>query len=268
MFDLASCKRPFTQYPLFFDWGELDWLKNSIIVVILILSVLGIRWILGQLRCKRWFSNRKNLFLLAGATATLLLLLSVADKGLTMFLPADTGTKTDAIVILGRGTEFGILRADVVAKLWQAKRAPLVFHSGMGDTPRAIPLLKKKGIPRQALDGENCSMTTPENAIFTAAILKARGIKSIILVTDGPHMQRSILDYTDEGFNVIPITSPIPTNMSSLDKSFLIFREYLFLTLASIRRVFHGERPHDLDTPELAKLVQQAKEYGKQRRLS
>lgn len=268
MFDLPSCKRPFTQYPLFFDWGELEWLKNFIIIFILLLVVLAIRWILQQPRYKRWFSNRKNLVFLTGVTVTLLLLLSVVDKGLTLFLPADPGTKTDAIVILGRGTEFGILRVDVAIKLWQAKRAPIIFHSGMGDTPRMLSLIEKKGIPRQALDGENCSMTTPENAIFTAAILKPQGIKSILLVTDSPHMQRSILDYTDEGFTVIPYTSPIPSNLSFMDKSFLIFREYLFLTAASIRRVFHGNRPHELDTPELAKLVKQAKEYGKQRRLS
>jgi uncharacterized SAM-binding protein YcdF (DUF218 family) len=267
MFDLPTCKRPFTQYPLFFDWGELNWIRNLIIVFILILLGLAIRWIVQQPRCKRWLSKRTNLVLLTAVTASLLILLSVADKGLTLFIPADNGRKADAIVILGRGTEFGILRTEVVAKLWQAKRSPLVFHSGMGDTPRALPLLEKKGIPRQALDGENCSMTTPENAIFTAAILKQRGIKNIILVTDAPHMQRSILDYTDEGFQVIPILSPIPNNMSFMDKSFFTFREYLFLTLASIRRVFHGERPHNLDTPELAKLVQQAKEYGKQQRL-
>lgn len=268
MFDLPSCKRPFTQYPLLFNWGELEGLKNLILIVLLLLVALTIRWIIRQSWCKRWLSNRKNLVLLTGVTATLVLLLSVADKGLTLFLPADPGTKTDAIVILGRGTEFGRLRVDVAIKLWLAKRAPVIFHSGMGDTPRMLPLLEKKGIPRQVLDGENCSMTTPENAIFSAAILKTRGIKNILLVTDGPHMQRSILDYTDEGFTVIPHISPIPNNMNFMDKSFLTFREYLFLTAASIRRVFHGERPHELDTPELAKLVKQAKEYGKQRRLS
>lgn len=267
MFDSPSCKRPFTQFPLFFDWGELDWIKNLLIVCIILLTISGVIWIVQQPGWKRWISRRQNLLILTGLTATLLLMLSVADKGLVLFLPPDPGTATEAIVVLGRGTDFGRLRIDVAAELWKAKRAPIVFHSGMGDTPRTLPLLEKKGIPRQALDGENCSMTTPENAIFSAAILQSRGIKRILLVTDPPHMQRSLLDYTDEGFDVIPHPSPMPNNMTFLDKSFLTFREYLFLTAVSIKRLFNGKRPHELNSPELANLVQKAKQYGKQRKV-
>lgn len=262
MFDSPLCKRPFTQYPLFFDWGELDGLKNLIIGFIIFLIIIGITGILQQPWWKRWVSSRKNLVLLTGLTASFLLILSVADKGLTLFLPPDPGTAAEAIVVLGRGTDFGILRVDVAAELWQAKRAPIIFHSGMGDTPITLPLLEKKGIPRQALDGENCSMTTPENALFSAAILQSREIKKILLVTDPLHMQRSLFNYIDEGFTVIPHTSPMPKNMTFLDKSFLTFREYLFLTAFSLKRLFSGKRPHELNSPNLANLVQKAKQYG------
>lgn len=262
MFDSPLCKRPFTQVPLFFNWGELEWVKNLILVVILILAILGIRWILQQSKWKRWLRSPKGSLSLIGLTAALLVMLSMADKGLVLFLPKDSGTAVEAIVLLGRGTEFGIPRIDLAAKLWQTKRAPIIFHSGMGDTPRTLPLLEAKGIPKQVIDGENCSMTTPENAIFSAAILQAQGIKRILLVTDPPHMWRSLLEFSDEGFTVIPHTSPMPTNLSFLDKSFLTFREYFFLIALNVKRLFPGQRPHALDNPELVNLVQKAKQYG------
>ena len=253
-----------TVIPLFFDWGELDWLKNLIILVILIFAALGIRWILQQPKCKRWLRTPKGVLSITGLTACLLLMLSVADKGLTLFLPKDSGQAVEAIVILGRGTDFGILRVDVATKMWQAKRAPKIFHSGTGDTPRMLQLLEEKGIPKEALDGENCSMTTPENAIFSAAILQAQGIKRILLVTDPPHIWRSVLNFSDEGFTVIPHTSPMPTNLGFMDKSILIFREYIFLISTNVQRLFYGQRPQELKSPELVQLVQKAKQYGQQ----
>ena len=268
MFDSPLCKRPMTLVPLFFDWGELDWLKNLIIVVILLLVVVGIRWILQQPKWKSWLQKPKGILLLSGVTATLVLLFSVADKGLAMFIPPDSGTQVEAIVVLGRGTEFGIARVDVAAKLLRTKRAPMIFVSGMGDAPRMLAKLEEKGISKRVLDGENCSMTTPENAIFSAAILQSQDIKRILLVTDPPHMLRSILDFQDEGFIVIPHTSPIPTSLGFMDKTFLTVREYFFLISASVKRLFYGKRPHELDSRDLINLVQRAKQYGQQRRLA
>lgn len=252
-----------TVIPLFFDWGELEWLKNLIILAILILAVLGIRWILQQPKCKRWLRTPKGVLSITGLTAFLLLMLSVADKGLTLFLPKDSGKAVEAIVVLGRGTDFGILRVDVATKMWQAKRASKIFHSGTGDTPRMLQLLEEKGIPKEVLDGENCSMTTPENAMFSAAILQAQGIKRILLVTDPPHMWRALLNFSDEGFSVIPYTSPMPTNLGFLDQYILIVREYLFLISTHVTRLFYGQHPQELNSPELVYLVKQAKQYGK-----
>ena len=268
MFDSPLCKRPMTVVPLFFNWGELDWLKNLIIVVILLLVVVGIRWILQQPKWKSLLQKPKGILLLSGVTATLVLLLSVADKGLAMFIPPDPGTQVEAIVVLGRGTDFGIARVDIAAKLLRDKRAPMIFVSGMGDAPRMLAKLEEKGISQRVLDGENCSMTTPENAIFSAAILQSQDIKRIILVTDPPHMLRSILNFRDEGFIVIPHPSPIPTNLGFLDKTTLTFREYFFLISANVKRLFHGNRPNDLDSRELINLVQRAKKYGQNKRLA
>lgn len=262
MFDSPLCDRQFTGFPLFPNWGQFDWLKIPLVVVLLLLAFFGLRWMIQHPRWKRRLSSSRRILLLAGFTATLLVLLAVADKGLVLFVPGNSSAAAEAIVVLGRGTEFGLPRIDLATELWQSKRAPIIFHSGMGDTPRTLPLLEAKGIPQRVIDGENCSMTTPENAIFSAAILQAQGIKRILLVTDPPHMWRSLLEFRDEGFTVIPHTSPMPSNLGFLDKSFLTFREYVLLIGLNVKRLFPGQRPHALESPELVNLVQKAKQYG------
>lgn len=266
MFDSPLCNRKFAGFPLF-SWGQFDWLKIPLLVVLLLLAFFAVRRVLKHPQWKRRLSKPSGILLLSGFIATLLILLAEADKGLVLFLPADTGT-AQAIVVLGRGTELGIPRIDVANQLWKAKRAPLVFVSGIGDTPRMLPLLEEKGIPKRSLDGESCSLTTPENALFSAAILQAQGIKRILLVTDGPHMWRSLLDFRSQGFTVIPHTSPLPDNLSFMDKTSLTFREYFFLVTSSFRQLIRGERVPGTDSPQLRNLVQQAKQYGQQRRLS
>jgi uncharacterized SAM-binding protein YcdF (DUF218 family) len=267
MFDSAACNRPFTTFPLFFDWGQFDWLKLPLLLVLLLLAFFVLRWIIQHSQCKRWLSSPKRLLLLTGLTATLVVLLAVADKGLVLFVPADSGAKAEAIVVLGRGTELATSRNDVVHQLWQAKRAPVIFVSGTYDAPTMLKQLEEKGIPKSVLDGENCSLTTAENALFTAAILQQWGIRRIVLVTDELHMWRSLLDFRDRGFTVIPHISPLPNTIGFIDKAFLTFREYLFLIAASFQEVITGQRVPQAKNPELVNLVQLAKQYAQQRRL-
>jgi uncharacterized SAM-binding protein YcdF (DUF218 family) len=264
MFDSALCKRPFTQFPLFSSWGQFDWLKLPLLAGLLLLGFFGVRWITRQARWRYRFSKLQGTLLVAGLTATLLFLLAVADRGLVLFLPKNTGT-AGAIVVLGRGTEFGIPRVKAAADLWQAKRAPLIFVTGVGDTPRMLPLLEAQGVPKRLLDGEACSLTTPENALFTAAILQPQGIQRILLVTDGPHMWRSLLEFRAQGFTVIPHVSPMP-NLSFMDKTFLTLREYLFLMTSSLDALVHGQRSSNLKSPEHQQLVELARQYAQQRR--
>ena len=161
-------------------------------------------------RLRYWLTSpKKNLLLLLGLTATLLLVFTVAAKSLVIFLPTDSGA-AEAIVVLGRGEEFRQQRVNSAAELWQTKRAPIIFTSGRGDAATMIELLEEKGIPNRVLDGENCSVTTEENAIITAAILLPQNIQRIILITDETHMLRSLLSFSAKGFTLIPHTTPEP----------------------------------------------------------
>ncbi len=50
---------------------------------------------------------------------------------------------------------------------------------------------------------EENSMTTAENALYSAAVLQPEGIKKIVLVTHAYHMRRSALLFEAQGFEVV-----------------------------------------------------------------
>ncbi|MBD3880486.1 YdcF family protein [Phormidium tenue FACHB-886] len=261
MFDSPLCKRPFTPFPLFLNnWGALEGIRHLVLAGLVLLGSLMLYWVVRRMRRKR-FSARQQLIVAIMLLG--LLGLNVAERGLTLFLPADSGEPMEAIVLLGRGPDFGVPRIELATELWRASRAPIVFVSGTWDAPKMLTELQVKGIPPQALDGENCSQTTPENAIFSAAILQTQGIHRILLITDPLHLWRSLLDFEDEGFSVVPHASPLPMGLSFWDKSFLVFREYLFMFTASLDRLVHGRHSYQLDEPKLTELVAAAREYGR-----
>lgn len=247
MFDTSACHRPFSGVPL----SAPAWLF-WVLVPILGLLVVGLWfWLKG--------TKQQKFYKLAVLAAGLVLILGLAEPGLTAFLPKDPGTTVGAIVVLGRGSHMDGQRLELAAQLWRAKRAPLIFLSGVYDGPRMLKLLATGGVPRQGLDAENCSLTTPQNAQFTAAILKARGTDSVILITDAPHLQRAMWDFAAVGLQVIPKSVPVPSQITGSDRTFLIAREYFFLITTWLADRLNLRPPVDA---ELAKLLAAAREYG------
>jgi uncharacterized SAM-binding protein YcdF (DUF218 family) len=128
---------------------------------------------------------------------------------------------TQAIVVLGgtvsptsgKSTEINLGRAGRVwyaAKLFHAGKAPLVLLSGGGDLEhqafseaRAMAVfLQDLGVPAQAVVMEETSRNTRQNAVFSAAMLKARGIEQILLVTSALHMPRALALFKAQGLQV------------------------------------------------------------------
>lgn len=269
MFDSSLCTPTLTKLPAFLKWWKFPLLNKTLPLVVFILLFFGLRWIIQQTQWKPWLSDIKGNLLLFCLTATLpVIMFFVADKALIAFLPTDSGTVADSIVILGRGSNLQEDRVRVAAELWQAKRAPMIFVSGKGEARSLIRQLGRKGIPDQVLDGENCSATTLENAIFTAAILQPQGIRRILLVTDPQHMLRSLLVFRAYGFTVFPKTSPLPPYFGGFKvKASLTLREWVGLISYSLRGLLFGSHSPEEDSPELVKVIQQAREYGQQRHL-
>jgi uncharacterized SAM-binding protein YcdF (DUF218 family) len=209
------------------------YVKLFIIMLGLVVGVLvlwGVARFVMQRGFKRSLPLRWLIRLEVGALVLSLALLSpwgvgLANRGLVALLPPDAGGLTDAIVVLGRGPGLQNQRVSAAVALWQAQRAPLIFASGVGDAEDALAKLRVQGIPESALDGEGCSLTTEENARFTAAMLKPRGVQHILLVTDPPHMLRSLLTFQSFGFQVTPYPASLPT-LTRQQKTFMVFSEY------------------------------------------
>lgn len=131
----------------------------------------------------------------------------------------------DAIVVLGGG-HYGWLdrpgvqleqlessRVAAGARAWLAGRAPLVVLTGGGapgktEARRMAAAITRLGVPDSTLLLEERSRSTRDNAQFTAALVKPRGVRTILLVTSSLHMPRAALLFREAGFHVIPV--PVP----------------------------------------------------------
>ena len=132
----------------------------------------------------------KFIFRIAGWITLLVLLLGAAawfypEK----FLTVDSGPVTaDVIIVIGGGSHERPLRA---AQLFQQHAAARVLITGAGDDGINRQLLLANGVPARAIEVENKSATTRENAEFTIQRLRAEKIHSAILVTSWYHARRA-----------------------------------------------------------------------------
>lgn len=127
-----------------------------------------------------------------------------------------------AIVLLGGGmvrfadeyqrmrlTDGSVRRTLYAATLAEQSGLPvLITGGGRGeDSPdieaeRMGDLLRQLGGEAQWL--ETRSRTTWENAWYSAPLLKAAGIETVVLVTDAWHMRRAVRCFQAVGINVVP----------------------------------------------------------------
>ncbi len=199
-------------------------LSHPLIVVVTVVAIASLPWVLRRRRWKKPVAVL-GIILLVGYLAVISPVASqLGNQLLVRFLPADTGEKAGAIIVLGRGEQQNPARSQVAGTLWQAKRAPLIFASGRKDAPLIAQIIRQM-FPQATVEGEPCSLTTDQNAEFTAALLRPQGIKKIILVTDPPHMWRSLLTFQSFGFKVIPHFSPLSKKTAPIRKRFIVFRE-------------------------------------------
>lgn len=253
MLDQALCDRPVSQW-LVLKSTLSHWLITPIFIILPLLILVLLPWMIPRLRWRRFWSGLGTVLLVIYFSATFPLTIAVAKKGLVAFIPPDPGTTVDAIVVLGRGEPFRHSRVKVADELWKANRAPLIFASGAGDGSQIVEQLEAKGIPNTALSEEHCSQTTKENALFTASVLQPRGVKQILLVTDPPHMLRSLLTFKGMGFEVIPHTSAIPTELTSTKKAMLLFYEYMGLASYGLQGEFLEHNFAQQKNPPIAKV--------------
>ena len=108
------------------------------------------------------------------------------------------------------------------ARLFHAGKAPLLLLSGGSDPQRqafsearAMAIfLADLGVPAQAMLLEENSRNTRQNAAFSAALLKARGVDRILLVTSALHMPRAMALFRAQGLQVIPAPTDFEANQA------------------------------------------------------
>jgi uncharacterized SAM-binding protein YcdF (DUF218 family) len=224
-------------------WTTLSWqffnlLSTPTLMIPLLCVSVALPWGIKRLPYRRVWSAVSTLALLIYLLAFTPISVTAGNYFLVRSLPKDSGAPADAIVILGRGDDLRQDRADVAAKLWHAGRAPLLFASGKGDADEIAQLLEQQGVPKSAISGEPCSRTTEENARFTAADLLPHHHQRIILVTDPPHMLRSLMTFQSLGFTTVPHFSPLSERLSIQKRGLLVFREYFGLASYKIKGRF------------------------------
>jgi uncharacterized SAM-binding protein YcdF (DUF218 family) len=170
-----------------------------------------------------------------------------------------------AIVVLGGGIQREAEeydKADVIGppslmrlrygvELARKTNLPILISGGApeGRSPEAEviarTLLSDYGIKARWL--EVASFDTHDGAIGSAALLKADGVSSILLVTEGFHMRRSVLEFEATGLQVIPAPTLIGSRAEtvmisffpgagSLHSSTLALKEWLGIAVAMLRR--------------------------------
>lgn len=166
----------------------------------------------------------------------------------------------DVIIMLGGGatsdtpslgdkgnlTSNPSARLLLTCELYNRLHVPIILSGGQvyEDSGKEAVIGKRElmrlGVPEDMIIIEANSLTTGQNAKFTAEILAEKGFKSPVLVTSAFHMERSVLNFQKIGVEVVPCSADYIANrqqvfhynklMPSADSLYttnLVFREKL-----------------------------------------
>ncbi len=224
-------------------------------------------------RLLSWLGRRRTASLLVIFSVALLWLCSMprfSDWAISTLedewppVPAALAPRADVIVLLGGMTRGVVPGADLpdlsgsvdrlfhAAALYRAGKAPVLLLTG-GNAPgyeaEALSMkhmLLAMGIPDEVLLLEDRSRNTRQNARYSAAVLRDRQVRSILLVTSAYHMRRAKLEFERQGFEVLPaatdyqvVEAPrtlldwLPV-VGSLNQTTRVVKEYLGLMVAVV----------------------------------
>jgi uncharacterized SAM-binding protein YcdF (DUF218 family) len=143
-----------------------------------------------------------------------------AKKGMPLPVNGERDA-TLAIVVLGCAVRLdaagrlapGMLarRVDAAVRAYEAARPRVVVASGgrrWGPAVEADAMAQElvaRGVPRAAVVRERCSLTTLDNARFTAALLARHGLSRAAIVTSGWHMARALHLFSRAGVEGEPV---------------------------------------------------------------
>jgi uncharacterized SAM-binding protein YcdF (DUF218 family) len=168
---------------------------------------------------------------LPGVSYTLLSMGEVAGEG----DPAAAGLEHAAIVVLGaelrrNAPEYGgetlgplsLERLRYAARLHRQTGLPILVSGGRlrdGDEP--VAKLMSEALAEDFLTEsrwvEDRSLTTAENARYSAEILRRDGVSTVVLVTHAWHMRRALMEFRGLGLRVVPAPTLPPHRPTDFD---------------------------------------------------
>lgn len=220
--------------------GELAFLLKKILTPLLLPPTSLLLCIaLGLSMMRRW--PRLGKFAAWGALTVLIVLSLPATARLLAdsivvesAVATAAGRDAQAIVILGGGRivapEYGgmtvsgatLERVRYGAKLARELRLPVLVTGGavFGSGPTegelmAATLRDSFAVPVQWI--ESGSRDTHQNAVLSAAMLKAAGVRSVLLVTSDLHERRALREFNAAGISAVP--APVSTAAHAGKKS-------------------------------------------------
>jgi uncharacterized SAM-binding protein YcdF (DUF218 family) len=158
--------------------------------------------------------------------------------------------RAGALIVLGArvredGTASPALAARVThaVRLFQAGVAPLVIFSGGGNPSEArVGRALAASLPESACLLEESSLNTHDNAAHTTALLRSRGIRDAVLVTDGYHALRARQWFRRHGCEVTVSAAPLEgRGMPRSELCFWLLREAF--ALAAQPRLLFARKP-------------------------
>ncbi len=134
----------------------------------------------------------------------------------------DTAGNAEAIVVLGAGVDeacapdFHSMRRTILAsRAFKEGRAPVVLFTGGKPEERTCAisdvragLARELGVPAGDILVERTSSTTWENAIEASKVLRPRGVRKVLLVSDSLHLRRGEACMRRVGFEVLRASVP------------------------------------------------------------
>jgi uncharacterized SAM-binding protein YcdF (DUF218 family) len=146
---------------------------------------------------------------------------------------ADRAQPADVIIVLGGG-EIGTTRRTLhAAALYRQGYAPVLLCAGnrvpgepVSEAERCASVARAHGVPADAIVLDEISRSTEENAIQSAAIMRAHGWRDAVLVSDDYHLWRAQWLFERHGITVW--TSPAQATTGPLpdtERVYSVLRE-------------------------------------------
>lgn len=133
----------------------------------------------------------------------------ITDLGRIMSSPEHGPAAADLIVPLG-GDVYR--RAGRAGELYQAGYAPRLFLAGPVDA--RVALLEGQGVPPAAILTDGKSRHSWDEAMNTFALMQANGWKTVLVVSDPPHLRRLAWTwehvFVGSGMDFRLIAAPLP----------------------------------------------------------